>query len=136
MDFHPLKLAYFLLLRTKGGFIKGEPDEINDLFFYVGLWRIFHSFSEAFPQENPKTGFFANFAKSGFHFGFAGVHMPFGNGPMAAAAVLQQKKLGFSVVLTIYQAATGFFMSHFFVLLYGKAFTDYIISPLSPPFKC
>ena len=125
VDFHPLKLAYFLFLGVEGGFVKGESDEINDLFFNVGLRRIFNSFAETFAQENAKTGFFADFAKSGFHFGFAGFHMAFREGPMAAAAVFKQKNMGFAFVFTVNKATTGFFVLHLKISYFGKTFTKY-----------
>lgn len=125
VDFHPLKFRNFLFLGMKGGFIKGEPDEINDLFFYVGLGRIFNRFTEAFAQENAKTGFFADFAKGGFHFGFAGFHMTLREGPMSAAAVFEQKNMGFAFMLAVNKATTGFFVLHFKYSYFGRTFTKY-----------
>ena len=49
VDFHPLELAYFLLLWTEGGFVKGEPDEINNLFFDVGPGRILDGLTKTVP---------------------------------------------------------------------------------------
>lgn len=125
VDLHPLKFGNFFLLGMKCGFVKGESDKINDLFFNVGLGRIFNCLAEAFAQKNAKTGFFADFAKSGFHFGFSGFHMAFGEGPMAAAAVFEQKDMGFAVMLAIDKATTGFFVLHFKISYFGKTFTKY-----------
>lgn len=116
---------------TKRGFVQGEPDEINDPFFNVRLRRILHRFSEALPKENPQTGFPRISLRAVSISAFSGFHMPPWERTNVRCSDASAKKLSFSVVLTIYQAATGFFMSHFFVLLYGKAFTNYIISPFA-----
>ena len=135
VDLHPLKFGNFLFLGVKGGFVKGESDKINDLFFNVGLGRIFNRFAETFAKKNTKAGFFADFAKSGFHFGFAGFHMAFGEGPMAAAAMFEQEDMGFAVMLAINKATTGFFVLHLKISYFGKTLTDIIISSLINMFK-
>lgn len=93
LNIHPADLADLLLLLLDP-VVPGIAQEIDHLFFYIGLGGIRYAFPKPILQVHAEAGFLLDFPQRGLHLIFPPLHMAFGEGPMAAVPVLEQQQLG------------------------------------------
>ena len=111
VDLHPFDLGDLFFLRgVLEGF--GLPKKVDDVLGGVPLGGVGDDLPEGGVQLHVDTRFFLDLPKGGLLFGFAGLYMTFGERPVAADHMLDQKQLDVSMIFPENHCSAGFFIRH------------------------
>ena len=108
----PLVLADFLLLPPDGVVPARIAEKVDHLLFDVRLGEILDALPEAVPQVDVQPRLLLDLPQRGLVLVFPRFHMPLGEGPVPAVAVLDEQEFHLILFFAVDKRPAGFFANH------------------------